>query len=52
MEKVLQYRLGISKSNAGTCIIDHPTVAAHINVEIEHNTQTSQADFISVIEMT
>jgi len=54
--------IGISKSNAATCIINHPTVATHINAEIEHNTQTSQivhcskvgavADFISVSEKT
>jgi len=50
----------ISKLNASTHIIDHPSVATRINAEIEHNTQTSQtvnhskvdavADFISVSE--
>ena len=54
--------IGISKSNATTHIIDHPTVATHINTEKEQHTQTSQtvnqskvgavADFISVSEKT
>jgi len=54
--------VGISESHASTCIINYPTVAIHINAEIEHNTQTSQnvnhskvgamANFISVSEKT
>ena len=54
--------IGISKSNATTCMINHPTVATHINAEIENHTQTNQivnhskvgavADFISVSEKT
>jgi len=54
--------VGISKSNASTHIINHPTVATHINTEKEQHTQTSQtvnqskvgavADFISVSEKT